>query len=397
MIMDIFKNEEEIDFSKYFIVKYFIKASEKIPIRKAAENIAIGQSIGNPNIRSKWETDDLIHNHSCLIINSDSLTDNEGFVNLAFPLANIDFNTDGITQMLVQIMGGQLDIDIIEKCQVKNIDFPKSIDNYFLGPRYGIAGIRQFTETYGVPILGGIIKPKIGASSKTLLNIVKELVDGGVNFIKEDEIMSNPQCCPIEERVPIIMDYLKDKKVIYAVSISSDFPYVIDRVKLLHKLGANAIHINFWNGLGVYNAVRKMNLPMFLFFQKSGDKILTNTNHAYHIEWSVICKLAAMMGVDFIHAGMWGGYLNDNEDYLRKIINLLNRHNVMPSLSCGMHPGLIKAINKRFGIDYMANVGGAIHGHPDGSKSGALALRQAIDEKYGDEYFQAIKKWGKVE
>ena len=27
---------------------------------------------------------------------------------------------------------------------------------------------------------------------------------------------------------------------------------------------------------------------------------------------------------------------------------------------------LVKAINKRFGIDYMANVGGAIHGHPSG-------------------------------
>ena len=57
----------------------------------------------------------------------------------------------------------------------------------------------------------------------------------------------------------------------------------------------------------------------------------------------------------------------------------------MPSLSCGMHAGLIEAINMRFGVDYMANVGGSIHGHPGGTKNGVLALRQAIDKNHGKE------------
>ena len=61
-----------------------------------------------------------------------------------------------------------------------------------------------------------------------------------------------------------------------------------------------------------------------------------------------------------------------------------------------MNPGLVEAINKRFGINYMANVGGAIHGHPGGSKSGSMAMRQAIDRNYGVEYEQAIQKWGLV-
>ena len=45
----------------------------------------------------------------------------------------------------------------------------------------------------------------------------------------------------------------------------------------------------------------------------------------------------------------------------------------------------------------MANVGGAIHGHPGGSKAGASAMRQSIDNNHGPEYYEAIKKWGKVE
>ena len=102
------------------------------------------------------------------------------------------------------------------------------------------------------------------------------------------------------------------------------------------------------------------------------------------------------MGVDFIHAGMWGGYLSDNEEDLKTTLDILTNHGVLPALSCGMHPGLIDAINERFGVDYMANVGGAIHGHPGGSLGGAKAMRQSIDKEYGEEYYQAIEKWGKI-
>jgi ribulose 1,5-bisphosphate carboxylase large subunit-like protein len=69
----------------------------------------------------------------------------------------------------------------------------------------------------------------------------------------------------------------------------------------------------------------------------------------------------------------------------------------MPALSCGMHPGLVEAISKRFGVDYLANCGGSLHGHPSGTVNGAKAMRQAIDNTHREEYFQAINKWGLVE
>ena len=72
----------------------------------------------------------------------------------------------------------------------------------------------------------------------------------------------------------------------------------------------------------------------------------------------------------------------------------LHRENSVPALSCGFHPGLVDKVNSIVGIDYMANAGGAIHGHPEGSLSGALAMRQAIDNNHGKEYEIAIKKWG---
>jgi ribulose 1,5-bisphosphate carboxylase large subunit-like protein len=43
----------------------------------------------------------------------------------------------------------------------------------------------------------------------------------------------------------------------------------------------------------------------------------------------------------------------------------------------------------------LANTGGAIHGHPLGSRAGALAMRNAIDKKIDTiEYKEAISKVG---
>jgi len=392
MINSIFK--DRINPEEYIIVEYYLESS--ISLRDAAWNIAVGQSIGNPSVRSVWETDELIEKYCNVIEKVDPLAGKSGRVLIGFPKVNIDIKTDGISHLLVMIMGGQLDIDSIEKCVVKSISFPLSVKLQFMGPKFGIKGIREYTKCQNKPLLGGIVKPKTGVTPEVLLEIVKQLVEGGVNFIKEDEILSNPEFCPIKERVPLIMNYLKGKDVIYAVSIHADPHHILERVKQVYMLGGNAVHVNFWCGMGVYKAIRELDLPMFLFFQKSGDKILTDQSHRFHIEWSVICQLAGLMGVDFIHAGMWGGYSHYEEDDLNNVLDILYDHNVMPSLSCGMHPGLIEAINNKFGIDYMANCGGAIHGHPGGTLDGVKAMRQSIDGDFKEEYFQAIKKWGKV-
>ena len=42
---------------EYLVVKYYL--SSKTTLRDAAWALAIGQSVGNPNVRNDWETDEL--------------------------------------------------------------------------------------------------------------------------------------------------------------------------------------------------------------------------------------------------------------------------------------------------------------------------------------------------
>jgi ribulose-bisphosphate carboxylase large chain len=394
--MKLFK--ENIDEDRYTIATYELESS--VSLKDASWNLAIGQSVGNPNVRNSWESDELFEKHSCIIKgNEDTLSSvKSGTVEIGFPTINTDWEGDGISHLLCQLMGGQMDIDSITKCRLTELKVPRKIkEEFFLKPKYGIEGIRNFTKVHNKPILGGIIKPKTGISPEILLEMVKQLAEGGVNFIKEDEILSNPSFCPLEDRVRIISQYLRaeNPNVVYAFCINGDHHSVLKRAELVHQLGGNAVHVNIWSGLGVYNSLRKLDLPLFIHFQKSGDKVITDTQHRFGIDWSVICGLAGLMGVDFIHSGMWGGYASDDEKDLQGVIDVLHKHNVMPALSCGMHPGLVNKVTEKFGINYMANVGGALHGHPSGTLGGSKAMRQAIDNTLGKEYYEAIEKWGK--
>jgi ribulose-bisphosphate carboxylase large chain len=398
-MVKIFIQESEIIKDNYFIVDYYLEA--KNSLRDAAWNLAIGQTIGNPNNRSVWETEQMFLDHSCLILAEEQqlLQRKDGKVRIAFPTANINFEEDGVSQILCYVAGGQVDILEIQKCHVLNITLPDWLEKEFsLKPAYGIDGFRKFNGVENKPFFGGIIKPKVGMSPEILLGAVKEMVESGVNFIKEDELLANPSHCPLESRVPLISSWLRENapNVIYAFCINGDSPYALQRANFVSENGGNAIHINVWSGLGIYRAIRKQNPNLWIHFQKSGDKFFTDRRAPFHIYWPVICKIAGWSGADSIHAGMIGGYMNQDDEELREALVTLWHYNIVPALSCGMHPGLVDFVNKSLdSVDWMANVGGAMHGHPQGTLAGGKAMIQAINgETDGKEYLAAIEKWG---
>jgi ribulose-bisphosphate carboxylase large chain len=153
------------DPTKNVIATYYLES--KTTLAQAAWELAIGQSVGNPNVRNRWETDELFENHSCKILHDkDDLQSKTGNVKIAFPIINTNWEEDGISHLLCQLMGGQMDIDNVVKCHLLKLDFPDSIvSKYFKKPRHGMSGAREYTQTVGKPLLGGIVKPKTGISS----------------------------------------------------------------------------------------------------------------------------------------------------------------------------------------------------------------------------------------
>jgi ribulose 1,5-bisphosphate carboxylase large subunit-like protein len=93
---------------------------------------------------------------------------------------------------------------------------------------------------------------------------------------------------------------------------------------------------------------------------------------------------------------MIGGYMDNDTNEVIATIKMLNSINCVPALSCGMHPGIVNYVRDVIGHgNWLANVGGALSGHPMGTLAGVKAMCQAIDGNTGPEYDAAISKWGK--
>jgi len=188
-------------------------------------------------------------------------------------------------------------------------------------------------------------------------------------------------------------------------------PYLLNRIEFLVDQNIKAYHVNIWSGINMYKYLRSFDFNIAMFYQKSGDRVLTDKNNAYSISWGVLLKLARISGADFIHAGMWGGYLSDTKEDLMEWMSVLTSthdlgfNKTVPSFSCGAHPGLVDTTVKNFGNNLMMSLGGSMHGHPGGTISGAKAMRQAFDlnvDKKSDksnfqEYNEAIEKWGYID
>ena len=243
---------ESVENKKYFIAKYLIKSNDMI---KAASGVAIGQSIGNPNVRLDSETEELLDNHLAIILDHPENLKNkkEAIIKIAYPTKNFDLEQDGITQLICTVMGGQMDIEEILSCRLLDLEFPDVFLKTFKGPKIGMSEIKKRTNCINRPLLGGIVKPKTGLDIETLKQVCKNMVIGGVDFIKEDEILGNPSCCPFEERVKIVNDVVQNeaaklnKEVFYTPCVNSDLPYLLKRIEFLVK--QNVLNISLGNYL----------------------------------------------------------------------------------------------------------------------------------------------------
>ncbi len=411
----LYKTRENLDIEQHILARYFIRS--KTSVTEGAKAIALGQSIGPMHIRTKYENKQLFHNHGAKIIGQVP-KGNEGIVEIAFPAHNIDPETDGISQLLCTLAGGQYDISILEQVRLLDFQLPQHWASFFPGPRFGLSGIREILKVYDRPLLGAIIKPKTGLSPKLIAEICYELALGGCDFIKEDEILGNPFFCRMEERVPLISEILQrasrktGTKTLYAPCLTVGVKHLKEHCRKAVRLGATALHFNLYCGLSSYRMIAEdpqISVPIHV--QRSGDMAYTKDPH-HGIDAGVICQAIRLCGGDLTHAGMLGGYIATPPEQLERYLEILKGpffgfRSTIPAISGGTHPGLVQVTYERLGKDIMFMVGGAIMGHPQGMCAGARAMRQAIDATVQGipieeaavqhkELETAIKEWGIV-
>lgn len=400
---------ENLDPEDYVICDY--RVTTDLPIEKAADAIAAEQSTGTWTGLTTLK-EDVIDKYGARVT---SIEGNR--IRVAFPSDDFSIEIGGVPQILSVIAGNLFGLESLKKVRLEDVRFPKSILEQFPGPKHGVDGLRSVLKRKDKPLVGTIIKPKIGLSPKEMADYVYESGLGGLTNSKDDETLTDQTFCPIEERTVAIaesLDRLEQEGIhmIHAINISTSGHKILEVADKVQSLGAKQIMVDIITcGFAAVQALAEdpsVKVPIHVHRTMHGAM---TRDREHGIAMLPIAKLARMCGGDALHIGTLGvgkmsGDVGGDLDNLRACIDdSVPYKTVMPVCSGGVYPGMVGKLVERSGLTVQIQAGGAVAGHPGGIRKGAMAMSQAVDAAYAgipaDKYAEtheelktALEKWG---
>src|SRR4051812_35522406 len=218
--------------------KYFIETPFEVEV--AAEVLAGEQSSGT-FISVPGETEELKRQFAARVESIEPLetvtepaipgakapagTYHRAMIEVSWSIENFGYN---LPVLISTLQGNLYELTQFTGLKLMDIDLPPSYGSHFAGPRFGIAGSKKSAGVSGRPMIGTIIKPSIGMSPQQTAALVKTLAQAGIDFIKDDELLSAAANSTFEDRVDAIMQIINThadktgKKVMYAFNLSDE-------------------------------------------------------------------------------------------------------------------------------------------------------------------------------
>lgn len=401
---------EPSDPDNYVVCKY--RVSTDLPMEKAAEAIAAEQSTGTWTGISTL--DRTIFDHLGARITS---IDGD-IVTAEFPADDFSIEVGSVPQILSVISGNLFGLGALKGVRLEDVTFPKAILEQFKGPKFGAAGLRKALGRPEKPLVGTIVKPKIGLSPEKTAEYVYEAGAGGLTNSKDDETLVDQAFCPIEDRtvkVAEALDRLESEGhlMMHAINVSTRGDRILELAEKVQSWGARELMVDVITcGFGAVQALAEdpsIKIPVHVHRTMHGA--FTKDPH-HGVAMLPLTKLVRMVGGDALHIGTLGvGKMSGGKDESGNLAACLGSdvpyRTVMPVCSGGVHPGLVGEIIRRSGMDVQIQAGGGVAGHPDGVRGGAMAMSQAVDaaflgvsaEEYAKDHpelAKAIGAWGSI-
>ncbi len=352
---------------------------------------------------------------------------NDNYVKIAYP--NDLFEEGNMPQILSSIAGNIFGMKALDGLRLVDVKWPKNLINSFKGPQYGIKGIRDLLNVKRRPITATVPKPKVGYYAEEHAQHGYEIWTGGVDLLKDDENLSNQRFNRFEKRLDLSMK-MRDKaenetgeRKSYLINITAEVDEMKRRAKLVKDFNNEYVMIDILTiGWAAVQTIReeceKLGLVIHAHraFHAAFDR---NPNHGMSMK--VLAEIARIQGVDQLHIGGLGKLAGDKKEVYNNYIkialnsneaddevleqNWYGMQNCLSVCSGGVHPGIIHRLMELLSTDIAVQVGGGVLGHPGGTKSGAKALRQAINaymenvsvKEYAKNHIeleQALELWG---
>jgi len=346
-------------------------------------------------------------------------------VRIAYPIEL--FELGNLPEIMSSIGGNIYGMKSVKGLLWEDITIPKKMLKSFKGPKFGIKGLRKYLKVKNRPLVGTIVKPKVGLMEGEHAKVAYESWMGGCDIVKDDENLTSQNFNRFKKRFLLTIKACKKaeketgEKKVYLINCTAETETMLKRIDFVQKNGGNYIMLDIltlgWAAL--QTARNHTKLPIHA--HRAGHAMFDrNPEHGMSME--VIAQLARMIGVDTLHIGTVYGKMTGNKNevlhieqdieqqYTKKTSEYLEQkwYKIKPVFgvaSGGVYPGIVPKIMNAMGNDIVLQAGGGVHGHPEGTRCGAVAMRQAVDAtlkkitlknyaKTHGELRGALRKWG---
>jgi ribulose-bisphosphate carboxylase large chain len=359
----------------------FYVEPEGTSLKEAAGGVAAESSIGTWTELTTTEPY-VVKLAACVF----SMEDNTA--KIAYPIEL--FEQENMPNILSSVAGNVFGLKALKNLRLINIKFPVKLLEGFKGPKFGIQGIRDLLKVPERPLVGTIIKPKLGLKTKDHAKVAYEAWAGGCDIVKDDENLSSQRFNPFEERIVKTLEG-RDKaeeesgeRKVYMANITAETKTMLKRAEYVRDHGGRYVMVDILTcGWSALQTLREQNYELVIHAHRAGHAAFTK-NPKHGIAMRTIAKVARIIGVDQLHVGTIVGKMSETKKEVLESIDALKTEMaglkpVLPVASGGLHPKLVPALMKYFGKDFVIQAGGGIHGHTDGTFAGATAMRQAVE------------------
>jgi ribulose-bisphosphate carboxylase large chain len=180
---------------EYMLASFHLVPSGKLNILQAAAEVSSESSTGT-NFLVKTETP-YSRLLNALVYEIDM---EDSIVKIAYPWRLFDRNGN-VQNIMTYIAGNIFGMKEVSACKLLDVRFPPVMLEQYDGPSYTLDDMRKYLNVYDRPILGTIVKPKMGLSSAEYAEVCYDFWVGGGDFVKNDEPQADQDFCPYDKMV----------------------------------------------------------------------------------------------------------------------------------------------------------------------------------------------------
>lgn len=416
---------------EYLLSIFHMISGGSLNILQAAAEVAAESSTGT-NFNVKTETA-FSKQMNALVYKIDQ---EKNLIWIAYPWRLFD-RGGNVQNILTYLVGNVLGMKEVSAIKLLDVWFPPAMLEQYDGPSYTLDDMRKYLGVYDRPILGSIIKPKMGLTSAEYAEAAYDFWVGGGDFVKNDEPQANQDFSPFDKMVKNVKEAMDKavketgEKKVHSFNVSAaDYDTMIERCELIRNAGFEPGSYAFLidgitAGWMAVQTLRRKYPDVFIHFHRASHGAYTRPENPIGFSVLVLSKFARLAGASGIHTGTagvgkmkgtpeddivaaknilafkgqghffeqeWSKIFEGDKDAIALAQADTARHVILeddswrgmkkccPIISGGLNPTLLKPFIDVMGnIDFITTMGAGCHAHPRGTTAGAKALVQACE------------------